>query len=320
MNTQSFARKSILAASICAAFAATGCVASDGDDFDDEDSDTGEEAVTITAATTIMKIAGAAGSKAAGALGNSTLTKILEGLGLSSSSTELSKASMQEIANLVGTTVRADFLNTYEAKLKSAYTLSGQYSRTCTTKQSCGGTLTTLQSKATDIINFCTEVSEYYKLSSLAKDRLTVAPQLVNALMLNTTFLAETYQLFKLQNPTGNNLQYRKNTCNFAKSSVNTMDALDQQFKDYVNGRVTPIYKSSLPKGFEATCYKLDGKSNCVSNYMDGNNSYSQDVIALKQEREQKHQAMYSAQRPKILGSNFVTIRSQFVKIGGLCN
>jgi hypothetical protein len=306
MNASSFARNSLVAASLCAAFAATGCIAADGDDFDDEDHDATEEALSATNATNITAIATSAGKNALGAVGGAAFTKVLGAFGIYGTS-NISKASMQEIASLVGTTVRGEFLNTYEADLHAAYDASDVYSRTCTTAATCKNVVVTLQNEAWDIYNDANRVAEYYKLDSLSKDRLTVAPQLVNALTLKSSFLMERYELYKLQAPSGNNSAYRTAACNSGKSAVTVLNAVEGQFNQYIDAKFGPIQTFYSPPYVNyPTKYCYDAK--CTYSYSE-----------TRAKREAEKAAVAAQERPKILGNNFNSARTQLTQMGNIC-
>lgn len=318
MNAPFFARSSLVAASLCAAFAATGCIAADGDDFDDEGYDTTEEAVTATNATNITSIATSAGQKALGAVGGAAFTKVLGAFGIYGTS-NISKASMQEIANLVGTTVRSEFINTYEADLHAAYDAADVYSRTCTTAATCKNIVGSLHTEAWDIYNDANHVAEYYKLDALSKDRLTVAPQLVNALMLESSFLMERYQLFKFQAPNGDNSSYRQAACNSGKSAVTVLNAVEKQLNDFVPTKITAVYAKKQGHGCGkgctytttiAYCYNDYGTEKCVSG------STASTSSAANAQRN----ARVAEVRSKILGNNFNSARTQLTRIGNICN
>ena len=307
MNASSFARNSLVAASLCAAFAATGCITANGDDLNDEGSDTTEEAVTATNATNIAAIATSAGQKALGAAGGAAFTKVLGAFGIYGTS-NISKASMQEIASLVGTTVRSEFINTYEADLHAAYDAADVYSRTCTTAATCKNIVGTLQNEAWDIYNDANHVAEYYKLDSLSKDRLTVAPQLVNALTIKSSFLVERYQLYKLQAPSGDSSAYRTAACNSGKSAVTVLNAVETQFNQYIDGKFGQIQTFySPPYVHYPNKYCYDKK--CTYSYSE-----------TRANREAEKAVVAAQQRPKILGDNFNTARTQLTQMGNICN
>ncbi|MEZ4297171.1 MAG: hypothetical protein R3B70_19555, partial [Polyangiaceae bacterium] len=166
--------------------------------------------------------------------------------------------------------------------------------------------------------NSANQVAEYYKLDALSKDRLTVAPQLVNALTLKTSFLLERWQLYKFQNPNGDNSQYKQAACNSADGAVSVLNAVEKQFNDFVPTKITTVYAKKQGFGcgkgctytkIVAYCYKDYGTEKCVSG----------SSVTTKNTATAQRNARVAEVRSKILGDNFNTARTQLTQMGDLC-